>query len=252
MPPLYCRCGNPVPREMHPGAPRRYCSTGCRQGAANQRRPVSPAIAALEREVRKAEQAAQAAWAEKAAADAKATSARRQADEAKRERYQQEFTKARPMPTSVYNTASHVVNPEAVAQAEVSRVLAMVDQLYAALKQHKADPASQHLREELERQLKIVRADPLGDLEIAARDAERGGRNRALAAASEAQEAVNTAQQGLSIAKRRLKRRAEQARLRRARAAGVEPEAQDVHQVDVARARQDPDYAAWLRRQGLL
>ena len=58
----------------------------------------------------------------------------------------------------------------------------------------------------------------------------------------------------INRAKRRLARRARDARRRRATAAGVEPEAQDqdVHQVDVDRARRDPEYAAWLRRQGLL
>ncbi len=62
----------------------------------------------------------------------------------------------------------------------------------------------------------------------------------------------------LNSATRRLDRRAAAARRRRAMDAGVEPETktppdiQNVHQVDIERARRDPDYAAWLQGQGLL
>ena len=252
MPPLYCRCGNPVPRELRPGSPRRYCSTSCRQSAANQRRPPSPATAELEVKVRKAEMVAQAAWAARSEADAKATSVRRKADEAKEKRYWQEHSKSQYAPISTYGVASPRRNPETAAQAEVDRVLEMVDQVYVLVSRSGAGEESVY--DEFLKLLDAARADSLGAIEIEARDAEIA-RKRPLAEAQSAQLDVDRARQELSIAKSRLNKRALQARQRRARSAGVEPEAQDVqdvHQVDVDRARQDPDYAAWLRRQGLL
>ncbi len=62
----------------------------------------------------------------------------------------------------------------------------------------------------------------------------------------------------LTSTRKRLAHRAAAARRRRAMAAGVEPETkappevQNVLQVNIERARRDPDYAAWLRRQSLL
>ena len=126
--------------------------------------------------------------------------------------------------------------------------------LEAKTQEEKDGPAAR-----VKRLLERVKAAPgsLENLEWKMKLAEQeraAAKEKAEALSQKAERAVAV----LTSTRKRLARRAAAARRRRAMAAGVEPETkappdvQNVHQVNIERARRDPDYAGWLRRQGLL
>ena len=148
------------------------------------------------------------------------------------------------------------------AHDQITASLVLFDRVVAALERFLptngtgTDEEKMRLREFLEVR-EEAKADTLANLEYLAWDAElkrAHAQERAKALSEKAERAVAI----LNKATKRLAQRAAAARHRRAMAAGVEPETtappnvQDVHKVDIERARRDPDYAAWLQRQGLL
>ena len=123
--------------------------------------------------------------------------------------------------------------------------------LEAKTQEEKDGPAAR-----VKRLLERVKAVPgsLENLEWKMKLAEQeraAAQEKAEAQSQKAERAVAV----LTSTRRRLARRAAAARQRRA---GVEPETktppnfQDIHQVNTERARRDPEYAGWMRRQGLL
>ena len=217
-PPTYCgHCGNIMPWEDRPGRPRRYCSPSHQQAAANRRRPVtSPAIAVLEDAVLQADRAVRAARAAVDVQIEKVAAAKRLAEQAKTERLRTEADTAR---------FKMGVDPAQAGQQAVAASLALVSRLTAA---HRnlvaAGPDDKQHREEVFHQLYAeVDADRVATLQVEVLDAENR-RGLARAAASSAAAAAESARAALQTARNRLDRRAQQARDRRARGRGGDPE----------------------------
>ena len=148
------------------------------------------------------------------------------------------------------------------ARDQITASLVLFDRMVAAWERFLPtngtgnDKEKMRLREFLEVR-EEAKADTLANLEYLAWDAElkrAHAQERAEALSEKAEQAIAV----LNSTTKRLAQRAAAARRRRAMAAEVEPETkappnvQDVHQVDIERALRDPDYAAWLRHQGLL
>ena len=200
--------------------PRRYCSQACGYAAANKRRPLSPAIVALEIAVRRADQAAQQAWADVAAAEQKIEAARRQLEEGKAARFQEEKDKAR-----VQSASAKWRPPDEFAQAAVDKALGLFPQVVAAAQQYAAagPDDKQYCKELLDTRRDTALDDPLARLVWTVNGYEE--KRAPLQAVAEAASAdAEMARAALNKARRRLDQRAKQARIRRAIGAGREPE----------------------------
>ena len=146
------------------------------------------------------------------------------------------------------------------ASNRIPERLALVEQIVEAYEQAGAATTRDErarLVSTIERLADKMKGDALAEADYKARyeEQERAkAQERAEALSEKAKRAVAV----LNSTTKRLARRASAAKCRRAMDAGVEPETkappdvQDVRQVDIKRARRDPDYAAWLRLQGLL
>ena len=235
-----------MPREDRPGRPRRYCSPSHQQAAANRRRPGgSPTIAVLEDAVRKADQGAQAARAAVDVQIEKVAAAKRLAEQAKTERLRTEADTAR------YKTG---VDPAQVGQQAVAESLALVARLTAAYRNFAAaGPDDKPHREEVWRQLFAqVDADRVASAQVEVLGAEER-RGLARAAAEDAAAAAESARAALDIARNRLDRRAKQARIRRARAGGEDPEEMESGEIETEPAPDAEEtavYPLWHTRAG--
>ena len=234
----YWRCDKLVPTELRPGRPRQYCGDECARDAANERRPASPKKAELEKVLHVAQQKAEEARAELEKAVEAAEAARAQADEVVSQARRQ-------LPTysySLYRTPDES--------------LAMVDSLFEAHVQHeeyKTDKTAAHFSNLFDQ----VKKDHVANRELEAREAAIRLENAQTRAESAAKEVAMTTA-ALNDNQQRLDRRAAQARRRRAdkeAEAQVQPQElhlQEVHQIDIDHAREDPEYRAWLHSQGYL
>ena len=217
-PPTFCgHCGNIMPREDRPGRPRRYCSPSHQQAAANRRRPGgSPTIAVLEDAVRKSDLGTQAARAAVDVQIKQVAAAKLQLEKAKTERLAKETSLAK------YQTG---INPAVAAQQAVAAALGLVGQLYAAHREYAAAGRDdkQYRLEAFNKLSARVNADELASQQHAA-NGPAGELQKAKVKAEDAADAAESARAALQTARARLDRRAQQARIRRARAAGEDPE----------------------------
>ena len=146
----------------------------------------------------------------------KVAAAKRLAEKAKTERLAKETSLAK------YQTG---INPAVAGQQAVAAALALVSRLTAAHRNlDAAGPDDKQHREEVFHQLCAeVDADRVATLQLEVLYAEnRRGLARAEAEAASA--AAESARAALQTARARLDRRAQQARIRRARAGGGDPE----------------------------
>ena len=209
-----------MPREDRPGRPRRYCSPSHQQAAANKRRPVtSPAIAVLEDAVLQADSAVQAARADVKAAAEKVTAARRKLQEGKAARLREVKAAEQSRFHASWETPT---SPDVVAQQAVAKALALVDRTVEAWELFEKGQTDDR-KAAYNQARDAAEADPLAKLKIGEILAEQK-RAPAEAAAEAASAAAESARAALQTARARLDRRAQQARIRRARAGGGDPE----------------------------
>ena len=230
-----------MPREDRPGRPRRYCSPSHQQAAANKRRPVtSPTIAVLEDAVRKSDQGAQAVRAAVDVQIEKVAAARRKLEEAKASRLTKETASAK------YTIG---INPAVAAQQAVAAALGLVGKLYTAHREYAAaGPDDKQYRLEAFYELSDqVKADALASQQYAANGAVEE-LQKAKVEAEAASAAAESARAALQTARNRLDRRAQQARIRRARAGGEDPEAEGME--PAPDAEETAVYPLWHTRAG--
>ena len=121
--------------------------------------------------MRRADQAAQQAWADVKAVSEKATAARRKLEDGKAARLKEVKAAGQSRYYSPWETPKSL---DVVAQEAVAKALALVDRAYEAYRQlGVAGPDDrQYRRDVFNKAVDAVKADPLAKLELEAREAE--------------------------------------------------------------------------------